>query len=85
MTPLLTEGEAADMMQMSGRSIRKARQTGKLPYVQLGRLVRYRVEDLQTFIERCTVANDPAVTRNSGSRCAAPGQVVPFTSRNARR
>ena len=55
---LLTEPELADMLKTSQRSVRKARQSGALPYVRFGRLVRYRLDDVVEFLEAATVANE---------------------------
>ena len=85
MKPLLTEQEAADILQTSPRSIRKARQAGRLPHVQIGRLVRYRVEDIEGFIARSVVSNDRALTTNSVAARTGSGRVMSFTQRNAQR
>lgn len=47
MTPiLLTEKEAAQRLSLCTRTLRKARQDGELPYILIGRAVRYAVADL---------------------------------------
>ena len=85
MQQLMTENEIAEMLQMSARSIRKARQTGALPYVRLGRLVRYRVEDVQEFVANAVVANDHVSTSNMSVRRSSQGRVVGFLERQERR
>jgi excisionase family DNA binding protein len=80
MTPLLTELEAAKMLQTSTRSVRKARQAGDLTHVQIGRLVRYRIEDVHDFVTRATVANDRVPTRHA--RAPKTGDLRGFTQRN---
>lgn len=49
---LLTEEQAAQALQVCGRTLRKARQQGALPYVRIGRTIRYTETDLTQFIER---------------------------------
>ena len=81
---LLTEPELADMLKTSQRSIRKARQSGALPYIRLGRLVRYRLNDVVEFLEAATVANengDVVSHRSPPSGRRAP-KVVGFLERN---
>jgi excisionase family DNA binding protein len=47
---LLTEAEAAEALRLCARTLRKARHEGLLPYVRIGRTVRYTPEDLQAFL-----------------------------------
>jgi excisionase family DNA binding protein len=47
---LLTESEAAKRLAVSPRTLRKARQTGNLHYVAIGRSIRYTLSDLESFI-----------------------------------
>ena len=50
--PLLTEREAADFLGVSARCLQDKRlRGGGCPYVKIGRLVRYRMEDITTFVE----------------------------------
>lgn len=56
---LMTEPELAKMLKTSERSLRNARQSGDLTYIQIGRLIRYRIEDVTAFLNRATIANDP--------------------------
>lgn len=51
--PLINEHEYARITRRSVASARRDRLLGKgCPYVKLGALVRYRPEDVRTFIER---------------------------------
>lgn len=59
---LLTEHEAARYLGISAISLRKQRHYGAmpghmavLPFVKLGKRVRYKLEDLDKFIEASTV------------------------------
>lgn len=49
---LLTEHEAADRLKVCARTLRKERQAGRLPFVRIGRSIRYAESDLAQFIER---------------------------------
>jgi len=56
--PLLTETELAGFLKVSKRSIRHARQAGALRYLLVGRAVRYRIADVDAFIETSIIIND---------------------------
>lgn len=86
---LLTEAEAAERLRVCQRTLRKARQSGLLHYVAIGRAVRYTVDDLESFV---------ATLRQVQSHCPKPrtnvksvrsagkgGVIVPFTVANRRR
>lgn len=50
--PLLTESEAALRLRLKVKTLQNFRVTGAGPrFVKIGRSVRYRTCDLQTFIE----------------------------------
>ena len=53
---LLTESQAAQLLQISIRTLQawRLRRSGP-PYVQLGRAVRYRISDLMGWIDSNTV------------------------------
>lgn len=48
---LISESEAAAIVRACPRTLRKARQSGHLPFVKIGRTICYTESDLQTFIE----------------------------------
>jgi excisionase family DNA binding protein len=50
---LLTAAQAAVILNMSLRKVRRLIENKILPAVRIGRAVRIRPEDLRTFIERC--------------------------------
>lgn len=65
---LLTEDQAAQALHVCARTLRKARQSGDLSFVRIGRTVRYSESDLAQFIERsreCLSTN--ARVRRSGN------------------
>ena len=53
---LLPPGEAADYLGVVENTLSVWRSTGRynLPYIKVGRLVRYRLSDLQAFLARHT-------------------------------
>jgi excisionase family DNA binding protein len=86
---LLTEAEAADRLRLCPRTLRKARQDGRLRYVLIGRAVRYTEQDLENFIDslrtvqpQCPPNSPPARNARTSRKS---GVIVPFTVRNARR
>ena len=52
---LVTSIEAADRLGCSERMVRKLVQTRQVPFVRVGRLVRFRPEDLDRYVEAHTV------------------------------
>jgi len=54
---LLTTREAAEILGLQPNTLTYWRSTGRysLPFVKSGRLVMYRIEDIEAFIERRTV------------------------------
>ncbi|MCG3180338.1 MAG: hypothetical protein BIFFINMI_02697 [Phycisphaerae bacterium] len=49
---LLTPQEAAQFLAVSPRTLWGMAQRGELPIVRIGRLTRYAVDDLRTYIAR---------------------------------
>ncbi|MHB1064216.1 MAG: excisionase family DNA-binding protein [Georgenia sp.] len=49
---LLTMGEAADRLGVSTRFVRMAVRDGLISTVRLGRLVRFRPEDVEQYIDQ---------------------------------
>ena len=65
---LLTEAQAAEVLQLCPRTLRKARQEGQLNFVQIGRNIRYAPADLNRFIERNRVCHSTkGKARRSGN------------------
>jgi len=60
--PLLDEKQAADFLSMSPGmlSVWRATRRYDLPFVKVGRSVRYRLSDLQAFLDARTVSNGDA-------------------------
>lgn len=55
MKNMLNEAEAAEFLGISCFKMRRDRRLGsQIPYVKVGRSVRYRLEDIKAYIERQT-------------------------------
>jgi len=59
MTALLTQREAALALRLSERTLERWRCSGKvdLPYVKLGGVIRYQLENIQRLIASRTIRN----------------------------
>lgn len=60
--PLLTDPEAAQYLKVKDGTLANWRCTGrrKIPYIRLGRSVRYRRSDLDAYLQSCTVGGNDA-------------------------
>ena len=56
---LMTENDAADFLGVAKQTLSVWRCTGRyaLPYVKLGRSIRYRLSDLEAFLAARTVTS----------------------------
>ncbi len=54
---LLSAGETADILGLKESTLAQFRWRGdkRLPWVKLGKSIRYKLADIEDFIERCTV------------------------------
>lgn len=52
---LITEKELAAMLSVSWRHVQNLRNRRLIPHVRLGRVVRYRVQDVEKALERLTI------------------------------
>lgn len=78
--PLLTERQAAAILQLSPRTLRIARQRGELTYQQFGRSIRYTAAEVEGFVIRATVANDRSPTKSTRCvRTRATATIIPFS------
>jgi excisionase family DNA binding protein len=55
---VVDEEQAARMLGISRRMVFEFRSKGELQYLKFGRLIRYRVSDIQAFLERKLMEND---------------------------
>lgn len=88
---LLTSDEAARWLAISPRTLRSLRSSGKIPFISIGRLVRFSVADLEQFVSRSRqTAPEPQaanVKRIRGPRAVGASglTIVPFTEMMAKR
>lgn len=85
---LLTESEAADRLRLCPRTLRKARAAGILPYVLIGRSIRYTQGDLESYIEAQRQQSAPCPAPATSKRRSTAGKsakIIPFTARTATR
>lgn len=69
MNPLLTEPEAAALLALSPRTLRKARQAGHIRYVAISeRGIRYRPEDCEAYIAARIREGQPCSTNRQSRR-----------------
>ncbi|MGV8987775.1 MAG: helix-turn-helix domain-containing protein [Cypionkella sp.] len=73
MQPLLLPSEAAGLLQVSEKTLGRLRNAG-LKFVLVGRSIRYRADDLESYIESRTCHSAPKV-RASGTTTSKSGVV----------
>lgn len=65
--PLLSEEAAARFLGVTKRTLKQWRQDGRGPrFVKVGRSVRYRMTDLEAFVESHTFTNTTEARNSSG-------------------
>lgn len=88
---LLTEQEAAARLQVCDRTLRKERQAGNIPYILIGRCVRYHPDDLAQLIaaKRTIIQAQPTQRSGLGGRKVSANRqgsvIVPFSQRQTGR
>ena len=82
---LIPEPEAAERLRTCTKTLRRARQQGKLHFVKIGKAICYTEQDLADFIDsQRQCAAPPRKAGGPAPRPKRTGQVVPF-SQQARR
>ena len=78
---LVSKGEAAERLGISVRTVERLVATGQLPQVYIERLARFRVSDLEAYVnglaEKATAESEDAIARD----CVGPGDA--FTTAGA--
>lgn len=65
---LLTETEACEYLRVRPRQLFNWRMTGLVPFIRIGRAIRFRVPDLDAAIDRMTINPiQPVVTAGKTS------------------
>jgi hypothetical protein len=57
---LVDENEAGRLLGMCGKSVYNLRKSGQLPFVQLGKSIRYHVDSLAQFVKSLERRNPPS-------------------------
>lgn len=52
--------QAAIMLSISERTLWALTNSGQVKHVRIGRMVRYRIGDLEEFLEKCLSTKEPA-------------------------
>lgn len=82
---LLTEPEAAAALHVCTRTLRKAREEGRLHWVKIGRRICYTPEDLAAFVD---AARQCKAQRSSALPAPIPRRggttIIPFSKRDRR-
>lgn len=57
---LLSAGETAEILGLKESTLAQKRWRGdlSLPWIKLGTAIRYKLSDIEDFIERCTVTKE---------------------------
>lgn len=77
---LLTEAEAAAVLHTCTKTLRRARQQGKLHFVKIGKAICYTEQDLADFVDRQRQCAAPQGSRRGPApKPKRPGVVVPFS------
>ena len=58
-SPLLTDEEACNYLRIRQRQLYSWRMSGIIPFIRIGRSIRYRLRDLEAAIEARTVTSQP--------------------------
>jgi len=58
METLLTKKDVMRIFGVTERTVNRLMETGKLPYIKLGRAVRFDPKDVQSLIERQKVTEE---------------------------
>lgn len=70
MTGLFTTETLADYLQVSPHTVRREREAGRLPYIRIRDLIRYRPEDVESYLSN--QAHDRhALRKQAGAKIAA--------------
>lgn len=55
---LFTEAEMADYLRVSRRQLYSWRMSGLIPYIKLGKAVRYRLADVESVLSTLTIQHE---------------------------
>ncbi len=77
---LMTEPQAAALLNINPRTLRKVRKLGQIAFVRIGRCVRYSPQEVADYVGRVTVANEVELPkRRRGVAVRVHTAIVPFS------
>lgn len=79
-SPLLTDEEACNYLRIRQRQLYSWRMSGIIPFIRIGRSIRYRQRDLDAAIETMTVSPLSGAAQQNRTR-GHPTSVVPTSSK----
>lgn len=56
---LLTEQQVAEHLMICRRQLYNWRKAGLIPYLKLGKAVRFRLSDVEAALVKCTIQHEP--------------------------
>ena len=80
--PLLTDEEACNYLRIRQRQLYSWRMQGVIPFIRIGRSIRYRLRDLDAAIDAMTVVSLADATRKSGENIGQPSAETPAPAPN---
>jgi excisionase family DNA binding protein len=76
-SPLLTDEEACNYLRIRQRQLYSWRMLGVIPFIRIGRSIRYRQRDLDAAIDALTVVSLTNATRKPGNNIGLPSPATP--------
>ena len=75
---LLTETEACEYLRVRPRQLFNWRSLGLVPFIRIGRAIRFRVPDLDAALDRMTInpIHPSASTSKPDGQCATPNSIT---------
>ena len=74
-----TVGQLAELLQLTPMTVYRMVRRGELACHKLGRIKRFRRDDVETFLENSRQPAQPAVEPNRSSRPSADRRLAPAT------
>jgi excisionase family DNA binding protein len=78
-SPLLTDEEACNYLRIRQRQLYSWRMQGVIPFIRIGRSIRYRLRDLAAAVDAMTVIPLPDAVQGNGID-GHPTSVAPSSS-----
>ena len=79
-SPLLTDEEACQYLRIRQRQLYSWRMLGVIPFIRIGRSIRYRLRDLDAAIEAMTVTTLSGAAQKNRNH-GHPTSVAPTSSK----